>query len=71
MTDWLIIDSVPTDGTCVDLMNGDEVVLNVYWGEPDTQDDDDPFDEGWLRDGDYAIEEGSIPTHWRPAIRGR
>ena len=66
MTDWLVIESVPKDGTHVDLLNGDEVVKGVYWGEPEDEDDDDP-DEGWIRDGDYALEEGSVPTHWRPA----
>lgn len=67
MTEWQPMETAPKDGTLVDLMSGDEVTRRVYWGDIDDPDEDDPFGYGWLRDGEYALEEGSKPSVWRLA----
>ena len=71
MTHWMSIHHAPKDGTHVDLLDADdgEIVRGVYWGEPDDVDEDDAFGEGWLRNVEYALEEGSLPTHWRIASK--
>jgi hypothetical protein len=70
--DWRPIETAPRDGTSVDLLDEEngEIVQGAYWGElEDADDDEDPWGAGWLRNGEYALEEGSRPSHWRPASK--
>lgn len=61
--EWNPIETVPRDGTRVNLKRDDEVVCAAYWGFGDESEPHGTF--CWI-----LAPRGWRPTHWQPVAKG-